>query len=345
MLNPHELAVLRSIADTLFPYVEDGPQERERLDAAIQWWRKSLASSRSLDDQQLARVLQLPVPQESLVYMAQRMEECLPPGQWTAIRWVIHLLSTGYGTWLLSTGQYWTPFLRLQPVDRERILLGWSQSSITPVRLLIRVLYKFMCSAFIGKSIGGDGLAGKAVTAVGTATATATTPVGTAASNPLWDSMGYPGPNDPTRPPVKSSSSEDWFRAVSVEEAARKSYDAIVVGSGAGGGVMADRLAEAGFRVLVCEKGNYVRPEDLSLLEEESYATMYERNGCVPSEDGSIVVLAGSTLGGGIWAGAGADSTSSTVMTYNIVSTTTRNRNQLECKPADTVLRARRVGK
>ncbi|KAF6266547.1 GMC oxidoreductase-domain-containing protein [Scenedesmus sp. NREL 46B-D3] len=76
-------------------------------------------------------------------------------------------------------------------------------------------------------------------------------------------------------------------------------YDAVIIGSGAGGGVTAALLAAAGMRVLVLEKAGWVRREDMSWLEGEAHAEMYERAGFLATEDGGINVLAGSTLGGG----------------------------------------------
>ena len=38
-------------------------------------------------------------------------------------------------------------------------------------------------------------------------------------------------------------------------------YDVIIIGSGAGGGTLAYRLAPSGLRVLILERGDYVRRE------------------------------------------------------------------------------------
>lgn len=76
-------------------------------------------------------------------------------------------------------------------------------------------------------------------------------------------------------------------------------YDAVIVGSGAGGGVTAAVLAAAGMRVLVLEKSSWVRSKDMSWLEHEAFEQMYERGGFMITDDGALVMLAGSTLGGG----------------------------------------------
>lgn len=75
--------------------------------------------------------------------------------------------------------------------------------------------------------------------------------------------------------------------------------DAVVVGSGSGGGVVAGVLAKAGYKVLVLEKGKYSARNNLSLLEGPSMSHMYLSNGLIGTTDMKVLVLAGSTVGGG----------------------------------------------
>lgn len=75
--------------------------------------------------------------------------------------------------------------------------------------------------------------------------------------------------------------------------------DAVVVGSGSGGGVVAGVLAMAGYKVLVLEKGNYHARNNLTLLEGPAMDQMYLSGGLVGTDDMGLLVLAGSTVGGG----------------------------------------------
>ncbi len=75
--------------------------------------------------------------------------------------------------------------------------------------------------------------------------------------------------------------------------------DVCVVGSGAGGAVIAARLQQAGRSVVVLEQGAYTSEADLLQLELHDGARTYLNGGLFWSESGSVGILAGSTLGGG----------------------------------------------
>lgn len=74
--------------------------------------------------------------------------------------------------------------------------------------------------------------------------------------------------------------------------------DLCVVGSGAGGAVIAALAAEAGLRVLLVEEGRYVRSQELSHDESAMSAALYKESGLQSTVDLGMTILQGRALGG-----------------------------------------------
>lgn len=115
--------------------------------------------------------------------------------------------------------------------------------------------------------------------------------------NDNWDALGYPGPVSAPPSPEQAPKTIPLERVVG--ESATLTADVCVVGSGAGGGVIAAELAAAGRSVVVLEMGGYRNEADFKQLELPGLFELYLGGGLAASEDGSIAILAGSTLGGG----------------------------------------------
>jgi choline dehydrogenase-like flavoprotein len=75
--------------------------------------------------------------------------------------------------------------------------------------------------------------------------------------------------------------------------------DVCIIGSGAGGGVIAAELAAAGRRVLVLEAAAPLQAGDFNQRELEGYDSLYLYRGLLTTRDGAVVILAGAALGGG----------------------------------------------
>jgi acyl-CoA reductase-like NAD-dependent aldehyde dehydrogenase/choline dehydrogenase-like flavoprotein len=111
--------------------------------------------------------------------------------------------------------------------------------------------------------------------------------------NPNWDAIGYPGPP----PPVERERPLRVRRPVAEEETIEA--DVCIVGSGAGGGVIAGELAAAGRSVVVLEAGEYHDDADFDGLELSAYQRMYLNGGPFPTAEGQVAVVAGTGVGGG----------------------------------------------
>jgi choline dehydrogenase-like flavoprotein len=115
--------------------------------------------------------------------------------------------------------------------------------------------------------------------------------------NPNWEALGYPGPV--SAPPSPEEAPKTLALAEVTGEQSTLTCDVVVVGSGAGGSVIAARAAAEGRSVLVLEAGAYRNEQDFNQLELPGYQELFYGAGLAASEDASISILAGATLGGG----------------------------------------------
>ena len=160
------------------------------------------------------------------------------------------------------------PAVKLTVQEREQMLLSWSNSRLNLLRQGFQALKKLTMFLYYGYS-------------------DETTP------NLAWAAIGYPGP---------LSAPPDMPRPIVPLEVTRDttlSCDVVIVGSGAGGGVVAGELAEAGFDVIVVEKGHYFAERDFTQREATMTGELYEAGGGYSTKNGSVSIFAGSCLGGG----------------------------------------------
>ncbi|MBK5233125.1 MAG: GMC family oxidoreductase [Thermoleophilia bacterium] len=111
--------------------------------------------------------------------------------------------------------------------------------------------------------------------------------------NPAWPEFGFPGPV--SAPPQV----EKPITPLTPADGDVLEADAVIVGSGAGGGVIAARLAAAGLKVIVLEAGGYFNEADFDQTELGGYSRFYWRGGPTPTADFNVSLQAGSCLGGG----------------------------------------------
>ncbi len=76
------------------------------------------------------------------------------------------------------------------------------------------------------------------------------------------------------------------------------SCDVLIIGTGAGGGMTAEVLAEAGLDVLMVEEGALRTSRDFRLLEAKAYPELYQESASRKTADKAINILQGRTVGG-----------------------------------------------
>ncbi len=81
--------------------------------------------------------------------------------------------------------------------------------------------------------------------------------------------------------------------------AVRRSTDVVVIGSGAGGGVVAKELAQAGYGVIVLEEGGYYTREDFDFRPSRSFLRFYREAGTTVTLGLPVILVPqGKTVGG-----------------------------------------------
>jgi choline dehydrogenase-like flavoprotein len=202
---------------------------------------------------------------------AQALGRAADPAQMTQLRLVLRALENPVAN-LLGGGPAGA-FSRMSGVDRERLLLRWAHSPIALKRSGFQAFRKLI--AFLAYAAPG-----------------------TDGPNPLLQAMGYVTDD----PPVTEDLSP--VRATSIDRSPGGApltleADVIVVGSGAGGGVVAAELAAAGRSVLILEAGPAVDEATMPRTELEAFSRLYLNHGLLTTWDGAISMLAGSGVGGG----------------------------------------------
>jgi long-chain-alcohol oxidase len=174
---------------------------------------------------------------------------------------VLRLLDTHAGA-LSLTGRS-VPVSGLPPERAEEVMRRWRDSRLP----LQRRLFGALSAAILNANYAWPG--------------------------PAWERMGYPGPLGPA---PEAPRRLDPVAITGDEELV---CDAVVVGSGAGGGTVAAELTRAGLDVVVLEKGGYHSEADFHHREGDAYTDLYLYGLTLATTDLGCRILAGSTLGGG----------------------------------------------
>lgn len=188
------------------------------------------------------------------------------PTQLAGLKLALNLIDQAWFNGLVDRNP--RPFLLMSPDERTALLQDWSGSGIGIRRQIFQALKRLTLFLFY-------------------------TLLDETNCNPNWPAIDYSGP-PPTPAPTERS-----IKPLTLTEDTTLDADVVIVGSGAGGGVMAGELTAAGLDVIVLEKGGYYVESDFDGRELPSAERLFEKQGFLTTEDLSVILLAGSTLGGG----------------------------------------------
>ena len=159
------------------------------------------------------------------------------------------------------------PFRSLGAADRERVLLAMATSSIPLARKGFQAVKRL--AAFLFYSVMDEHR-----------------------SNPTWNAIGYlPSANPPAR--------EAALKLTKIDTPTQLDTDVCIIGSGAGGSVVAAELARRGMRVVVLEQGPGNQAPQFDQREIIGTQSLYLDRGTTSTRDLGMVLLAGSCIGGG----------------------------------------------
>ncbi|MGZ8527648.1 MAG: GMC family oxidoreductase N-terminal domain-containing protein [Candidatus Limnocylindrales bacterium] len=202
------------------------------------------------------------------------LEAALDPGQVGQLRLVLRLLESRPVN-LLLTGRA-VRFSALDPAARERYLLAWGTSRLALRRSAFQAFRRLLSFLAYGDP-GPAGAPDLRLSAIGY----------------VQDDPGLTAEPTPIRPVVLPPNGDDPTIPLVLEA------DVAIVGSGAGGGVVARALAEAGRSVVVLEAGPFVAEPDMPRSELDAFDRLYLDHGLAASWDGAVSILAGAGVGGG----------------------------------------------
>ncbi len=102
------------------------------------------------------------------------------------------------------------------------------------------------------------------------------------------------------RDPIREGLAAGWnaIDGAALERGLDLEADVVVVGTGAGGGVTAEILAERGLKVILVEEGPLKSSSDFRMREREAYPQHYQETAGRQTKDNSNTILQGRCVGG-----------------------------------------------
>ena len=202
--------------------------------------------------------------------VARIIERYVSPQQRADFRRLLRTIESRGANLLLSGSPH--RFSSESQAERERFLLGWAHSRFGVKRRGFQAVKRLVLFLTYAKAVDHG-------------------------VNPNWPSIGYDGPRS-SEISTAPDRSEGRIEPLRPMQEATLEADVCIVGSGAGGSVIASKLAESGHRVVVLEAGAYRTADDFTQREADAYETVFQGHGVLTSRDLAFSVLAGQTAGG-----------------------------------------------
>jgi choline dehydrogenase-like flavoprotein len=165
-------------------------------------------------------------------------------------------------------------FSHLSHQDRENYLSGWANSKIPLRRTGFQALKRLIL--FLNYSLPN-----------------------TEGFNPNWDAIGYHGPPILADRVHYTLPEEKRIKPLTPTTETTLECDACVIGSGAGGSVIASVLSKGGMKIVIMEEGSYNTPETFTQQEYSMMKRLHLEGGTLATKDLSYTLLAGMGGGGG----------------------------------------------
>src|SRR3989454_5562218 len=202
--------------------------------------------------------------------VARIIESYVSPDQRADFRRLLRTIESSWANLLLSGRPH--RFSAGTQADRERFLLGWAHSRLGIKRQGFQAVKRLVLFLTYAKALKSG-------------------------VNPNWPSIGYAAPQ-PRASQAARGPSEFSIESLRPANETSLEADVCVVGTGAGGSVIAAKLAESGHRVIVLEAGPYRTADAFTQREAEAYDTMFQGHGVLTTRHSAFSVLAGQTAGG-----------------------------------------------
>ncbi|KAK1355792.1 Long-chain-alcohol oxidase [Heracleum sosnowskyi] len=247
----------------------------------------------------------VPAPQSPLSHeIAETMKTRLLPEAMMLVKLSLMILSTRLGSLLLCgfvcldwNWPFIHKFSELPLKKREEILLKWSfgTNRFLPLRLVFALFKAYCC--YTAFSWTDENSRNQACEAIGYHVDYEEITTKSQKERPLEN--GIVETKDCNDISFKKSLIQKGLEVTEDDTTFRIKCDVVIVGSGCGGAVAAAHLASSGQKVVVLEKGNYFVAQDYSQIEGPSNNELFEKGGMLASDDGKVMIKAGSTVGGG----------------------------------------------